>query len=52
MGAERNYRRALAIDEKAYGPRHPQTLSDVRALAEFLAEIGKGAEAAEFERRL
>jgi tetratricopeptide (TPR) repeat protein len=51
-GAERNYRRALAIDEKAYGPRHPQTLNDVRALAEFLAEIGKRGEAAELERRL
>ncbi len=50
--AEQNYRRALAVDERAYGPRHAQTLNDVRTLAEFLRERGKIQEAAVFEKRL
>ena len=50
--AERLYRRALAIDEAAYGATHPETLNDVKNLAEFLREIGKTAEAASLEKRL
>jgi len=49
---ERLYRRALAIDEAAYGAEHPETLGDVKNLAEFLREIGKTAEAAALEKRL
>ena len=51
-GAERYYRRALAIDEAAYGSRHSQTMNDVRTLAEFLSEIGRAQEAAALERRI
>ena len=50
--AEQNYRRALAIDERAYGSGHAQTLDDVRTLAEFLRERGKTQEAAVLEKRL
>jgi tetratricopeptide (TPR) repeat protein len=50
--AERLYRRALAIDEAAYGAAHPETLNDVKNLAEFLRETGKTAEAAALEKRL
>jgi len=50
--AEQNYRRAVAVDERAYGPRHSQTLSDVRTLAEFLRERGKVQEAVALEKRL
>ena len=34
--AEPLYRRALAIDEKAYGPDHPKVAMDMRNLAELL----------------
>jgi tetratricopeptide (TPR) repeat protein len=50
--AEDLLRRALAIDAKAYGPRHPDTLDDVRNLAGFLRETGRAGEAAELEKRL
>jgi tetratricopeptide (TPR) repeat protein len=50
--AELNFRRAVAIDERAYGPKHSQTLSDVGTLAEFLRERGKVQEAAALEKRL
>jgi tetratricopeptide (TPR) repeat protein len=50
--AERSYRRALAIDERAYGHAHGQTLEDVRTLAEFLRERGRVQEAAVLEKRL
>lgn len=50
--AEQNYRRALAIDERAYGAKAPQTLDDVRTLAEYLRERGKIQEATALERRL
>jgi hypothetical protein len=50
--AERLYRRALAIDEAAYGPAHPETLTDVRTLAEFLRQTGRVREAAVLEMRL
>jgi tetratricopeptide (TPR) repeat protein len=50
--SERNYRRALAIDERIHGPRNAQTLNDVKNLAEFLRERGKIAEAAVLEKRL
>jgi len=51
-GAERNFRRAVAVDERAYGPKHPQTLNHLRTLAEFLRERGKVQEAAALEKRL
>jgi len=50
--AEQNFRRAVTIDERAYGPQHSQTLSDVRTLAEFLRERGKIQEATALEKRL
>jgi len=34
--AEKMYRMAVAIDEAAYGPKHPQTVADQKALGEFL----------------
>jgi tetratricopeptide (TPR) repeat protein len=34
--AEKMYRMALEIDRLAYGPKHPQTLKDQRALDDFL----------------
>ena len=49
--AERMYRLTLTLDEQAYGPRHRQTLSDVRELAGFLRETGKNREAAELEKQ-
>ena len=52
VGAEQNFRRTVAIDERAYGPKHSQTLSDVRTLAEFLRERGKIQEATALEKRL
>ena len=51
-GAERLYRRALDIDQRALGPNDPETLTDVRNLAEFLRETGRAAEADQLERRL
>jgi tetratricopeptide (TPR) repeat protein len=50
-GAERMYRRALAIDEQA-GSQSLRTLNDARTLAGFLREIGKQSEAAEVEKRI
>ena len=35
--AEKMFRLALQIDERAYGPQHPQTAADRQALTEFLA---------------
>jgi tetratricopeptide (TPR) repeat protein len=34
--AEKMYRMAVAIDEAAYGVKHPQTVADQKALGEFL----------------
>jgi hypothetical protein len=34
--AEKMYRMAVAIDEAAYGAKHPQTVADQKALREFL----------------
>jgi tetratricopeptide (TPR) repeat protein len=50
--AEQSFRRALAIDERAFGPKHPQTLNDVRTLAGFLRDRGKVQEAAVLEKRV
>jgi hypothetical protein len=50
--AEQNYRRAVAIDERSYGPKHSQTLADLRTLAKFLRERGKIREATVLEKRL
>ncbi len=51
-GAEKMYRRALGIGERALGPKHPQTLDDARALAALLRETGKIGQALEIEKRL
>ena len=51
-GAERSFRQAVSVDQRAFGPRHPQTLNDVRTLAELLRERGKPQEAAALEKRL
>jgi tetratricopeptide (TPR) repeat protein len=51
-GAERNFRRAVSVDERAYGPKQAQTLNDLRALADFLRETGKVQEAVALEKRL
>jgi tetratricopeptide (TPR) repeat protein len=51
-GAEKMYRRALEIDEEAYGPLDARTVHDARTLAQFLREIGKSREAAALEKRL
>jgi tetratricopeptide (TPR) repeat protein len=50
--AERMYRMALDIDEDAYGPRHVETIADVRRLAKFLRDRGKAPEALQLEKRL
>jgi len=40
-GAERLFRRALAIAEKAHGPETPQTASALENLADLLAQTGR-----------
>ena len=50
--AEGYYREALAIDEAAFGPHHPNTVQDIRNLAGLLRESGKKTEAVELEKRL
>ena len=50
--AERMYRMALDIDEGAYGPRQAETVADVRRLAKFLRDRGRGREASELEKKL
>jgi len=40
-GAERMFRRALAIAEKAHGPQAPQTASALENLADLLAQTGR-----------
>jgi hypothetical protein len=37
--AEKMFRLALATDERAYDSRHPPTVTDRQALAEFLERI-------------
>jgi tetratricopeptide (TPR) repeat protein len=50
-GAEPLYRRALAIDEKALGPDHPDVATDLNNLAELLRAKGDYAGAEPLYRR-
>jgi tetratricopeptide (TPR) repeat protein len=52
-GARAAYERALAIDERAFGPDHPNVATDVNNLGSVLQDLGDlaGARAA-FERAL
>ena len=52
-GAKAAFERALKIDEKAFGPDHPNVARDVNNLGSVLKELGDlpGAKAA-FERAL
>ena len=52
-GAKAAYERALKIDEKAFGPDHPNVATDVNNLGRVLQALGDlpGAKAA-FERAL
>ena len=43
--------RALAIDQKAFGPADPQTIQDVRKLSALLRATGQAAQAAQLERQ-
>ena len=44
-------RRALAIDEKSYGPEHPNVASDLNNLAQLLQATNRLAEAEPLMRR-
>lgn len=44
-GAERLFRRALTIAEKAHGPQSPQTASALENLADLLAQTGRASAA-------
>jgi tetratricopeptide (TPR) repeat protein len=50
-GAEPLYRRALAIDEKAYGPDHSEVATDLNNLAELLRQTNRLQEAEPLHRR-
>ena len=41
----------FAIDEQALGAKNPETLNDVKNLADFLTEIGRQGEARALEQR-
>jgi hypothetical protein len=43
--------RALSIDQQTLGPRHPQTLKDVRQLAALLRATGRTSDAAALEQQ-
>jgi tetratricopeptide (TPR) repeat protein len=49
--AEPLYRRALAIDEKSYGPDHPDVATDLNNLAGLLRATNRLAEAEPLYRR-
>ncbi|MEI6848255.1 MAG: tetratricopeptide repeat protein [Chlorobiaceae bacterium] len=49
--AEPMFRRALEIDEKAYGKDHPEIATDLNNLATLLKDQGKYAEAEPLYRR-
>ncbi len=49
--AEPLYRRALAIDEKSYGPNHPDVARDLNNLAGLLQGTNRLAEAELLYRR-
>jgi tetratricopeptide (TPR) repeat protein len=46
------YRRALAIDEKSYGPEHPEVATDINNLAVLLQDTNRLAEAEPLVRRV
>ena len=50
-GAEPLYRRALAIDEKSYGPDHPKVAIDLNNLAFLLRQTNRLSEAEPLYRR-
>jgi tetratricopeptide (TPR) repeat protein len=50
--AESYFRKALAIDKAAHGADHPDTVQDMKNLADFLRETGRANEAAALEKRL
>jgi tetratricopeptide (TPR) repeat protein len=50
-GARRYYARALAIDEEAYGPDHPEVAVDLQNLAEVLDAMGRKQEARRLAER-
>jgi tetratricopeptide (TPR) repeat protein len=49
--AEPLYRRALGIDEKSFGPEHPNVARDLNNLAELLRATNRLAEAESLYRR-
>jgi tetratricopeptide (TPR) repeat protein len=49
--AERSLRRALAIDEKVYGPDHPEVATDANNIGQILKAQGDLAGALEYTRR-
>src|SRR6266516_2917658 len=49
--AEPLYRRALAIDEKSYGPNHPEVATDLNNLALLLMDAKRLGEAEPLHRR-
>ena len=50
--AEPLYRRALAIDERSYGPEHPTVATDLNSLAGLLRNTDHLAEAEPLSRRM
>jgi tetratricopeptide (TPR) repeat protein len=49
--AEALYRRALAINEKYFGPDHPNVATDLNNLAELLRDTNRLSEAEPLIRR-
>jgi tetratricopeptide (TPR) repeat protein len=49
--AEEEYRRLIAITEKAYGPKSPTLIAPLAALSEVLRNRGRPAEADELQKR-
>ena len=49
--AAESYRRALAIDESAYGPDDPEVAADLTNLGGLLKESGQASAAAAYLRR-
>jgi len=50
-GAENYFRRALVIDELAFGPSHPDVARDLIGLSRLLLERGERDESAKFAGR-
>ena len=49
--AEPLYKRALAIWEKALGPKHPSVVQSLENYADLLRKTGRGVEAERLEAR-